>query len=83
MSKCNLCYDKITSNQNPVCVDACPMRALDFGYIDELKEKYGSNRSIFPLYSPALTEPNIVIRPHKDSLKASEKNAIIANREEL
>jgi anaerobic dimethyl sulfoxide reductase subunit B (iron-sulfur subunit) len=83
MSKCDMCYDKIKNNENPVCVDACPMRALDFGYLDELQDKYGNNRAIFPLASPGLSEPNIVIRNHKDSLEASGKNALIANREEL
>jgi anaerobic dimethyl sulfoxide reductase subunit B (iron-sulfur subunit) len=83
MSKCDMCYDKITRDENPVCVDACPMRALDFGYVDELQEKYGKNRSIFPLASPGLSEPNVVIRNHKNSHEASGKNALIANREEL
>lgn len=83
MSKCDMCYDKIVNNENPVCVDACPMRALDFGYIDELQEKYGNKRAVFPLASPELTQPNIVIGPHKDSPKASEINSAIANREEL
>ena len=83
MSKCDLCYDKIINNENPSCVDACPMRALDFGDIDVLRGKYGDTRTIFPLASPELTEPNIIIRPHKDSLKASGRNSLIANREEL
>ena len=83
MSKCDLCYDKIINNENPSCVDACPMRALDFGDINALREKYGSTQTIFPLASPALTDPNIVIRSHKNSLKASDRNSLIANREEL
>ncbi|MFO7754806.1 MAG: DMSO/selenate family reductase complex B subunit [Bacteroidales bacterium] len=83
MSKCDMCYDRIINNENPVCVDACPMRALDFGYMDELQEKYGDNRSIYPLASPALTRPSVIIRNHKDSLAASGSNAEIANREEI
>lgn len=83
MTKCDMCYDRIINNERPVCVDACPMRALDFGYMDELQEKYGDNRSIYPLVSPALTSPSVIIGNHKDSLAASGSNAQIANREEL
>ncbi len=83
MSKCDMCYDRIIKNERPVCVDACPMRALDFGYIDELEKKYGRTRSVFPLADPALTSPNIIIQPHKDSIKASALNSGISNKEEL
>jgi|GEM_PF-5459344 len=30
-----------------------------------------------------MTEPNIIIRHHKNSIEAAGKNTIIANREEL
>lgn len=83
MSKCDLCYDKIIIGENPSCVDACPMRALDFGEMDELINKYGNEKSIYPLASPELTDPGIIIRKHKDSIKASVHNSKIANREEL
>ncbi|MFO7850856.1 MAG: DMSO/selenate family reductase complex B subunit [Bacteroidota bacterium] len=83
MSKCDMCYDKITNNEKPACVEACPMRALDFGDIDELRARYGNTQTIFPLASPELTVPNIIIRPHKDSVKAAVENASIANGEEL
>ena len=33
----------------PVCVEACPLRALDFGDIDELREKYGDVADLAPL----------------------------------
>ena len=28
-------------NKKPICVEACPMRALDAGPLEELKAKYG------------------------------------------
>jgi anaerobic dimethyl sulfoxide reductase subunit B (iron-sulfur subunit) len=37
-----MCTDRLADHKNPVCVDACPMRALDFGTMDELSEKYGN-----------------------------------------
>ena len=83
MSKCDLCYDKIILGENPSCVDACPMRALDFGKMDDLISKYGKEKNIYPLASSELTDPNITIRKHTNSIIASGNNSIIANREEL
>jgi anaerobic dimethyl sulfoxide reductase subunit B (iron-sulfur subunit) len=40
MQKCDLCLDRLAMQKKPVCVSGCPMRALDAGPIDELKEKY-------------------------------------------
>jgi anaerobic dimethyl sulfoxide reductase subunit B (iron-sulfur subunit) len=36
LQKCNLCEARIQNGENPVCVDACPTRALFFGTIREL-----------------------------------------------
>ena len=38
MGKCDFCADYIYQGNNPSCVDACPMRAQDFGDYDELIE---------------------------------------------
>ncbi len=46
----------------PVCVADCPQRALDFGYVDELKGKYGDGEHIHPLPSPSITKPNLIVR---------------------
>lgn len=41
MEKCNLCFDRLEKGQQTICVEACPMYALDVGSIDELRNKYG------------------------------------------
>lgn len=38
---CNFCLDRLKENSKPVCVTACPMRALDVGPINKLRAKYG------------------------------------------
>ncbi|MEZ5010499.1 MAG: DMSO/selenate family reductase complex B subunit [Bacteroidales bacterium] len=83
MTKCDLCYDKIVSGENPSCVDSCPMRALEFGTMKYLEEKYGSVRSVCPLPDPSVTNPNMVINPHRDAARAGKEPGIIVNREEL
>ena len=41
MSKCNFCEDLQSLGQNPVCVDACPTRALHWGNLEALASLYG------------------------------------------
>ena len=67
MTKCDLCEDLIANGDQPACVDACPMRALEFGELSELQAKYGIVSGIEPLPDPALTLPSVVITPHRNS----------------
>ncbi|GAM76155.1 anaerobic dimethyl sulfoxide reductase chain B [Vibrio ishigakensis] len=39
----------------PVCVDSCPLRAIEFGPINELRAKYGSNADVAPLPDSRIT----------------------------
>lgn len=43
VGKCDMCRDLIANGEKPACVAACMTRALDFGPVEELKEKYGTN----------------------------------------
>jgi anaerobic dimethyl sulfoxide reductase subunit B (iron-sulfur subunit) len=83
MTKCNLCEDYIIAGRKPSCVDACPMRALDFGRYDEMTEKYGSLAQVYPLPDPALTGPGIIVKPHKDAAKADAESCEVNFREDL
>jgi anaerobic dimethyl sulfoxide reductase subunit B (iron-sulfur subunit) len=67
MTKCNFCEDYLAEGKNPACVDQCPLRALDFGELSDLRAKYGSVAAIEPLPSSAISHPAIVITPHKNS----------------
>lgn len=60
--KCDGCKALRESGRNPVCVDACPMRALEFGDMDELRAAHGDAASELPLLpSPDLTHPNLLV----------------------
>lgn len=61
MGKCDLCRDLVDAGQNPACVDACLMRCLDWGDIDELRERHGEGAWLEPLASPEATGPSMVI----------------------
>jgi anaerobic dimethyl sulfoxide reductase subunit B (iron-sulfur subunit) len=80
MGKCDLCADYIDQGKNPSCVDACPMRALDFGDYDELQRKHGTSGHIYPLPDNSITQPSICIKAHKD---AHNPGPELANLEEV
>jgi formate dehydrogenase iron-sulfur subunit len=37
--KCTLCYDRIGADQMPACAKACPTESIQFGPLDELRER--------------------------------------------
>jgi len=39
--KCDMCIDRLEAGLQPICVLACPTRALDFGPLDFLIRRYG------------------------------------------
>jgi anaerobic dimethyl sulfoxide reductase subunit B (iron-sulfur subunit) len=65
MTKCDFCHDLLDAGGSPACVDACVMRALEFGELDELRAKYGDLAEVEPLPGAETTEPSLVIKPHK------------------
>lgn len=69
MGKCTACVDLLEVGQNPVCVDACPMRNIDFGPMEDLKNKYkDSIKSIQGLPAADITKPNLLLTPHKNAI---------------
>ncbi len=68
-NKCDFCLDLQAKGEEPVCVSSCPMRAIEFGEIKELRRKYGTVSQIIGMPSSEITQPNIVITPHRDAKK--------------
>ena len=79
MTKCNFCQDLLAAGGNPACVDACPMRALDFGELSDLQAKYGTLDAIEPLPSGDYTNPSLVITPHRNAEMVGEATGQIMN----
>jgi anaerobic dimethyl sulfoxide reductase subunit B len=79
MTKCNFCYDLLAQGQSPACVDACPMRAIEFGELGELCAKYGTVNAIEPLPDSNLTFPSIVINPHPHAQLSGQGTGKICN----
>lgn len=63
MSKCDMCIDRLEQGLKPICVLSCSMRALEFGPLDELREKYGNLRRVEDMPRDTITNPAVVFKP--------------------
>jgi len=83
-TKCDMCYDLVVAGDVPVCVSGCNMRALDFGELFELQEKYGhGDIEIEPLPKDS-TAPSTIINPHRNAQKTGEgTGTVVSLPEEL
>jgi anaerobic dimethyl sulfoxide reductase subunit B (iron-sulfur subunit) len=67
--KCNACVELRSSGERPACVAACPMRALEFGELDELHARHSDAVSSLPvLPPPSQTSPSLLITPRPSAL---------------
>ena len=76
--KCDGCAERVAAGEKPVCVEACPARALDFGTIEEMA-KLGERGNIAPLPEPTYTKLNLYIKASADALPAGDENGKVVN----
>ena len=77
--KCTMCVERVEQGMNPICVDSCSLRALEFGPVDELREKYGDDVEIAPLPAKGETLPNLCIKLPVNARPIDDKTGAIAN----
>ena len=65
MSKCTMCYDRLENHLKPICVLSCSMRALEFGPIEELREKYGNVKRLQDMPGDSMMRPAVVFKPRE------------------
>jgi anaerobic dimethyl sulfoxide reductase subunit B len=84
MTKCDMCHDLVDRGERPVCVESCPYRAMDFGPLDELEQKYGTTfTNPAPLPDPSITEPAALYKPNKVTKSSKQADGRLMNLEEL
>ena len=78
-SKCDMCKTEVDAGGKPLCVTACPMRALDWGPVEDMLAKYGEgNIEIEPL--PKNTTGAVtIVNPHPDAQPSGEGTGFVAN----
>lgn len=83
MTKCDGCYERVAQGLNPVCVDSCPLRALDFGPIEELRKKYGDNANCVPLPDSSITKPNLIVKLNPNAKLSNDRDGFLQNPREV
>lgn len=81
--KCNMCIERVEAGKQPICVEACPLRALDFGEIDELRATYGDVAEIAPLPAASETSPNLVITAPTVAKPVGDTTGAVMNELEI
>ena len=66
--KCNLCVQETEQGRTPVCVAACPLRAIEVGPLAELAGRPGATMFIRNLPAPELTRPAARYRVRTEAL---------------
>ena len=83
MTKCDGCHERVEQGLQPICVGSCPLRALEFGPIDKLREKYGTLAEVAPLPPANQTKPNLIIKVNRNSKSVGDDSGFLANPHEV
>jgi anaerobic dimethyl sulfoxide reductase subunit B (iron-sulfur subunit) len=65
MEKCNLCIDRIEKGNQTICVEACPVYALDVAPFEELKKKYGPGEEAEGFKGSDKIQPSVIFKAKK------------------
>jgi len=55
--KCTLCYDRLHDGLEPACAKACPTQSIQFGKVDELRER--ANQRVAALHAEGVAEARL------------------------
>ena len=80
--KCDGCKARVDHGEAPVCVLACPARALKFGDLETIAT-LGDRADVFPLPPAETTYPNFFVKKNHDMETAADKVVVIANEAEV
>jgi anaerobic dimethyl sulfoxide reductase subunit B (iron-sulfur subunit) len=83
VDKCDGCASRVAKGALPVCVEACPQRALDFGDMTDLMKKHAYGDHIAPLPDPSMTTPHLLVQPGSKARPVGDTKGVIANPTEV
>jgi formate dehydrogenase iron-sulfur subunit len=64
--KCTLCYDRLKGGHEPACAKACPTQSIQFGPLDELRER--ADRRLAKLESERWNGAQLYLRDPEDGI---------------
>jgi formate dehydrogenase iron-sulfur subunit len=67
--KCTLCYDRLKDDQEPACAQACPTDSIQFGDLDELRERAGAR--VARLHDAGRQEARLYLAGEDDGVRGA------------
>lgn len=84
MTRCDGCKDRvIKEGKQPIFVESCPLRALDYGPVEEIRKKYGNIAEVAPFPAYTETKPNMVLKLNKNCQPVNSTKGQIVNPLEI
>lgn len=80
--KCDGCKDRVAEGKAPICVQSCPLRALQFDDVEKVSVE-GTVADLVPLPDPTLTNPHFFIKTTSAVDAVKEGDVHIANVAEV
>lgn len=82
--KCTGCAERVAEGLAPICVEACPLRALEFGEMEALTEAHpDAVAAIAPLADPAITTPSLLILACPAAKEFGDETGYVSNPKEI
>ncbi len=63
MQKCDFCLERLNEGKTAICVEACPMFALEIGALSELQKKYNDQKEAHGFRYSKKIRPAVVFTP--------------------
>ncbi len=79
--KCTLCYDRLKDGQTPACAQACPTQSIQFGDLDELRERAAAR--LETLHGSGVTEARLYGESPDDGVGGSGAMFLLLDEPEV
>jgi formate dehydrogenase iron-sulfur subunit len=79
--KCTLCYDRLSDGMQPACAKACPTTSIQFGDLDELRER-AQNR-VEQLHAAGVTDARLYGEDPDDGVGGNGSVFLLLDRPEV
>ncbi|WP_046502587.1 4Fe-4S dicluster domain-containing protein [Streptomyces odonnellii] len=79
--KCTMCYDRLGAGQEPACAKACPTESIQFGVLDELRER--AARRVGRLHAAGVTEARLYGHEPDDGVGGDGAFFLLLDRPEV
>jgi formate dehydrogenase iron-sulfur subunit len=81
-AKCTLCYDRLKVNETPACAKACPTQSIQFGDVDELRQR-AEQRLAKVQSQPQFVGANLYLHDQNDGIGGGGSMFLLLDKPEV